>query len=197
MFIPDFDKSKLIDRLNYAMTKGDVLQLIEAFSNLGVLPTELLDLTEHPDQTVGFRSAWVLENMLLSNLKALDYYLPVVIEHFICSGSSSVRRHLGKITAIGIRRIIKRQTSRVFDKEFWQLNLEPLEEVCFEWLVDESTKPAIKAHCMEILYLLSKRQRWIANELPFIIESQMEIGSPALKAKGSAVLKLIRTQRGK
>jgi hypothetical protein len=88
-------------------------------------------------------------------------------------------------------RIVKKQTPRTMERQFWRINLEPLEDICFLWLVDPETKPAVKGHCMEILYYLSYRQKWIAEELPHIIENQMNIGGPAIVAKGKEMLKNI------
>lgn len=192
MFIPDLDRNKLIERLNYTMKKQEVISLAESFSQLGVEPDEILSLTASSNQAVCFHSAWVLENMLLPFPEALDYYLPNLIEFLPNTTNSSVRRHLAKLVAYGIKRIVTRKSSRIFERNFWTINLEPLEEACFKWFVNEDTKPAVKAHCMDILYLLSIKQRWIAEELPHIIENQMSYGSPGIRAKGKAVLKLLK-----
>jgi len=195
MFMPDLDKDKLFERLKYSLTKKDVIYLAESYTNSGIDIEEIISLTLSCDNSIAFHSAWVLENMLLSYTEALDYYLPVLVEYLPKIINSSVQRHIAKLVATGIERIVKRQTSRVFDKEFWQTNLEPLEEVCFHWLVDENCKPAVKAHCMDILYYLSQRQKWIAEELPYIIENQMDMGTPALRAKGKKVLKMLKTKK--
>jgi hypothetical protein len=192
VYLPGINKEKLLERLNYSMTKKEVLQLVKSFSDLGVEFEEIIALTLHGDQSIRFHSAWVLENMFIKSPEALDYYLPTLIENLPKTKNHSVQRHLTKLISIGVKRIVKRKTSKVFDREFWQTNLEPLEEICFKWLVDEKSKPAIKAHCMDVLFHLSIRQKWIAQELPYIIENQMEIGTPALRAKGKKVLMLLK-----
>lgn len=197
MYIPNLEKDKLIERLRYSMTKKEVIQLANSFSDYGVDPEELLQLTLNNNFSIGFHSAWVLENMLLPFPEALDYYLPIVIEKIPVAKNPSVQRHLTKLASLGISRIIKRKTQRIFEKEFWQINLEPMEECCFKWLVDENTKPAVKVHCMDILFYLSFRQKWIAEELPYIIENQIILGTPALKAKGKEIIKLLNKQRVK
>lgn len=195
MYIPNLDKAVLLERLKYTLKKKEVVQLAESFSKVGIEPSEMLVYAMHIDDVTAFHSAWVLENMLLPNPLALDYYLPEIIDLIPLIKSESVKRHLSKLVAIGIERIIKRKATKVFEKNFWALNLEPLEEACFKWLVDDCTKPAVKAHCMDILYSLSTRQRWIAEELPHIIENQMAFGSPGVRSKGKAVLKLLREFR--
>ena len=174
------------------MKKEEVTRLASSFYEIGITPEEVIEFTKSSNQATAFHSAWVLENMLLSIPEALDYYLPYIIEAIPTTENQSVRRHFTKLASIGIKRIVNKNASRIFDKEFWSTNLDPLEEVCFKWFVSEDTKPAVKAHCLEILYLLSTRQKWIAEELPQIIENQMHFGSPGLKAKGKAILKLLR-----
>jgi len=195
MFVPDFNKAQLIDRLKYSMKKGEVLQLAKSFSHLGISPDELLNLTMNGDNGISFHAAWVLENMLTTNLEALDYYLPNLIETLPRTNNASVKRHLTKLIAIGIRRVVFKKVSKLFEREFWATNLEPLEELCFKWFVDEKSKPAVKVHCMEILFLLSSREKWIAEELPHLIENQMTYGSPAFKARGKNLLKLLREKK--
>ncbi|PKP35116.1 MAG: hypothetical protein CVT98_10370 [Bacteroidetes bacterium HGW-Bacteroidetes-15] len=195
MFIPELDRDKLFERLKYTMKKQEVIQLAESFISIGIEPDAILKYTSHTVDAVGFHSAWVLENMLLPNPEALDYYLPNIIEYIPLTQNESVKRHLTKLASYGINRIVNRKSSRVFEREFWKINLEPLEEVCFKWFVDEKTRPAVKVYCMEILYLLSTRQRWIAEELPHIIENQMTFGSPGIRSKGKTMLKLLRELR--
>jgi len=188
------EKEKLIERLRYSMTKKEVVQLAQTFSDIGVTPEELLQIATTTKYPTCFHSAWVLENILLPLPEALDYYLPSLIEHIPHTSNPSVQRHLTKLVAYGLRRITDRKAARIFEKEFWKTNLEPIEDCCFQLLVDPYTKPGVKAHCMEILYLLSTKQKWIAQELPFIIENQMELGTPGLKAKGKEILKFLKKQ---
>lgn len=195
MFVPNFNKSQLIDRLKYSMKKSEVLQLAKSFSQLGITPDELINLSMSADNGTSFHSAWVLENMLTLNLEALDYYLPNLIETLPRAKNASVKRHLTKLIAIGIRRVVFKKVSKLFEREFWATNLEPLEELCFKWFVDEKSKPAVKVYCMEILFLLSSREKWIAEELPHLIENQMTYGSPAFKARGKSLLTLLKVRK--
>lgn len=195
MYKPALNRSALIQRLDFAMTKKDVVAIAEAFLECEVYPNEVLTIAVEAKGTTAFHAAWVLENMLVAIPEALDYYLPEIVTQLPATTNASVQRHLLKLTAIGIKRIIKRETSRTMEREFWKMNLEPLEESCFLWLVDCNSKPAVKVHCMEILYLLSYRQKWIAEELPHVIESQMNISGPAIAARGKEVLKSLSKKR--
>lgn len=174
------------------MTKKEALRLAIAFTDEKLDLEFLISQSCCDDSALAFHSAWVLENIMLQKEDALDYYLPRFIDLLPRVKSPSVRRHFAKLIATGIRRVVEKKASKACERELWITDLEPLEEVCFRWFVEEDTRPAVKAHCLEILYLLSTREKWIAEELPTIIENQMAFGSPGLKAKGRAILKLLR-----
>lgn len=177
------------------MRKDEVLQLAKSFTEMGVRADELLTLSCNKDHGISFHSAWVLENMLATNLEALDYYLPNLIEALPRTSNPSVKRHIAKLIAMGVRRVVFKKVTKVFEREFWSTNLEPLVELCFMWFADEKVKPGVKVHCMEILFLLSSREKWIAQELPHLIENQMTYGTPAFKARGKNLLKLLREKK--
>ncbi|MDD2278890.1 MAG: hypothetical protein PHD06_05005 [Bacteroidales bacterium] len=183
------DKHWLIERLKYSTRKVEVVQLAKSFVELGVKPDELIALSLHPVESVRFHSAWVLENILLRNLQELDYYLLDIVNYLPKVKSDSVKRHFTKLVAIGVNRIVNKKASKVFEKIFWSNDLEPLEEVCFKWFFDNEMKNAVKVHCLEILFLLSTREKWIAEELPYIIENQISSGSPSVRARGREVLR--------
>src|ERR1700748_1671756 len=72
-------RDELIKQLSATIgkTKVDKLTLLLKQQNFAL--RDLIDLTFHPDKTVAYRSAWLLENVLLVNpviyLPELDYLL--------------------------------------------------------------------------------------------------------------------------
>lgn len=193
MFIPDYDKRHLLDRLKYTMTKKDVLWIVNEFREQKLDTEELITLSSSSDSALAFHSAWVLENILLSKPEGIDFYLPRLVELLPKITNDSVKRHFTKLISIGIRRIVLKETTRSCEREFWALDLEPLEELCFKWFVEEDTKPALKVHALVILFLLSTREPWIAEELPGIIENQMQLSSPGFRAKAKQILRLLKS----
>lgn len=176
------------------MTKKEVLWLaseyLSAKHDIGLLISQAC----FSDTTKAFHAAWVLENILTQNPLALDYYTIKLIELLPDIKSESVKRHFTKLISQGISRVVRKKASKIYERNLWATNLEPLEELCFKWFVEEEAKPAVKAHALEILFLLSTREKWIANELPQIIENQIKHGLPSLKAKGKSVLKRLEQQ---
>lgn len=174
-----------------------MVQLAETFFSIGVTPGELIALSVvgNEAEVEAFHAAWVLENYFILQPLALDYYLPSLIESLGKVQNASVRRHFTKLIAIGIKRVITNKTPKVGSKELWQTNLDPLQELCFTWLLDPAIKPAVKVHCMEILYLLSSHFRWIPVDLPGVLESQMIAEGPAVNAKRREILKALSGKR--
>jgi hypothetical protein len=191
MFGIELNRNSLLDRLEYSLTKKEVLQLSNSFFDAGIYPDEVIGICLSKNASKAFHAAWVLENMIMLQPESIDYYLPEIVLKLPEIKNPSVCRHFAKLTAIGLMRIAKKQVSKVMERQFWRLNLQPLEEICFLWLVDSEVKPAIKAHSMDILLILSSRQKWIMEALPSIIENQIVVGSPAIIAKGKEVLKCL------
>ena len=191
MYISSIDRIQLLDRLRYAMTKKDVQWIAQEFRAQRIDPEELIGLCCSSDSATAFHSAWVLENILLTKPEGIDYYLPKLVELLPQIKNDSVKRHFTKLISIGVRRVVLKETTRNSERNFWEMNLEPIEELCFKWFVDEGTKPAVRVHSLVILYLLSMREPWIAEELPAIIENQMEFSSPGFRAKAKQILRLL------
>lgn len=189
------DKLWIIERLRYPTKKAEVLQLVTLFTDMEVSPEEVMELSLHPNESIAFHSAWVLENMLLPHPTMLDYYLVDIISYLPKLQNESAKRHYTKLVAFGLGRVVDKKTAKVFEKSFWKENLDPLEELCFSWLFDEETKSGIKVHCLEILYLLSSRKTWIADELPGIIESKINFDPPAMRARGLEILRKLAKQK--
>ena len=186
--------NQLTERLNYSMTKKDVLWLANEYISAKHDIELLISQACFSDTSKAFRAAWVLENILAENPLALDYYTIKLIELLPNVKSESVKRHFTKLISHGISRVVKKKASKIYERNLWATDLEPLEEFCFKWFVEDDAKPAVKAHALEILFLLSTREKWIADELPQIIENQIKYGSPSLKAKGKSVLKRLEQQ---
>lgn len=45
------------------------------------------------------------------------------------------------------------------------VNLEPVVEICFDWLIDPEVAIVVKAFCCEILFNLRNRYDWLTDEL--------------------------------
>jgi hypothetical protein len=65
-------------------------------------------------------------------------------------------------------------------------------ERCFDWLIDPKVKVAVKASASQVLYNVSNRYDWIAEELQNQLRYLMTNGSPAIQATGHRLLSKLK-----
>jgi len=190
------EKERLIERLKYVMCKKDVIALAKLFSEMNDGVSILFKLCQSKDEKLSFHSAWVLENVLSSNIGLFSISIPFIVDQLPRIKNPSTRRHFSKLLNMAMIACEKNLFPKDACRLFMKLDMEPVIETCFEWLLDVDTKPAIKAHCMDILVYLSEKHEWIKDELPHVIELQMIDGTPGIIAKGSMTLVRLKKIKG-
>jgi len=72
-----------------------------------------------------------------------------------------------------------------------QLDLEPIVEQCFDWMIDPKVKIAVKVFASEALFNLRSRYPWIQEELANQLKFLMRNGTAAIQSRGRKLLELI------
>lgn len=134
----------------------------------------LFQLNKHKDQRIAWRSAYLLDLLHDSDLTILDNYLEEIIKQVIKLTNHSIRRHY-------LRILSKHDLSELADGIFLGY--------CFEWLQTEETPIAVKAHCMQILYDLTKPYPELVPELKAVLENLMPYGSKGEVNRAKRILK--------
>jgi hypothetical protein len=189
------EKDRLIERLNYVMGKKDVLALAEIFADMENGISILFDLCQSENEKLSFHSAWVLENALISNPELFSLSLSKIVELLPTIKSPSLQRHFSKLLNRAMEDCSKNRLPKDVCHLLKKMEMEPIVETCFEWLMTPNVKPAVKAHCLDILVYLSNRYDWITDELPHIIELLMIDGTPGITSKGRKVLYALRQKK--
>lgn len=186
------EKDRLIERLNYTMGKKDCLALAEQFIGMEDGIAILFDLCFSDNERLSFRAAWVLEHALTSNTDIFSLSLSKIIDLTPTIKNPSTQRHFSKLLNIAMSECSKNRLAKDACQLLKKADMEPIVEVCFEWLIDKNSKPAVKAHCMDILLFLSSRYKWITEELPYVIEHQLIDATPGIENKGKKTLETLR-----
>ncbi len=105
-----------------------------------------------------------------------------------------VKKHLKKIIANlhrpGLHNAIKRNTVRFLQNmEIPEALQGEVMDLCFGYIEDIKEKGAIKAFSLTILYNLSRQYPEILQEIKAVIESRMDLETPAFKARARMFLK--------
>jgi hypothetical protein len=124
-----------------------------------------------------WRAAWVIDHVHQQAPELLDEWLP----QFIAA--------LPTVKSDGVKRIILRMAT--------QLPVEQLEDgelidLCFKWLKASTTPIASRAHCMQILHVVTKKYPELGNELALILEDIAITGSTGEKNKARKILKELK-----
>lgn len=191
------EKDRLIERLNYTMLKKDCIALAEQFVCMEDGISILFELCQSNNETLSFHSAWVLEHALISNPDIFSLSITKIIELIPTIKNPSTKRHFSKLLNIAMSECSKNRLPKDDCQLLKKTDMEPIVETCFEWLIDKNSKPAVKAHCMDILLFLSNRYDWINEELPYVIEHQLIDATPGIENKGRKTLEAIQKKNRK
>lgn len=174
-------------QIEATLSKQKVVELAAIVNRRDFNIKDLIQLTFDTNQQIGFRAAWILENLLLKddapileNLDELILRLPHVF-------NPSCQRHYVKIWMY----LTSSQINPTIKTKMETANLEPIVETCFDWLIDPKVAIAVKVFCCEVLFNLRNRYDWIADELAREVEFLMKDGSAAMQSKGKKILKAL------
>ncbi|TRX61161.1 hypothetical protein [Carboxylicivirga sp. M1479] len=141
----------------------------------------LLELNEHPQHKIAWRSAYLLDLSHDLDKTILDEHLQLLMDRTPLLSSQSIKRHY-------LRILSQHDLSEVADGQ--------LLDCCFEWLQTEETPIAVKAHCMQILYDLTVPYPELISELKAVLENLIPYGSKGEVNKAKKILaQLNKTKR--
>jgi hypothetical protein len=180
------DTATLIKRISKPIGKKETTILASANAHsVG----ELIKLSMAPDYEVAFRAAWILEQIAFAYDQEFHQVIPEFTAAYVKLNNESCQRHYTKI-------MMRLSQPGNIDYQLSVVDLEPIVEATFEWLISTNTPVAVRVNCMDILYNLRKKYDWIAEELAEKIQFQMRDGSAALQSRGRRVLhRLFRLKR--
>jgi hypothetical protein len=178
------DQTELIKQITNNIGKVKVLGLSKILHENRFNLRELIAITFHHNKDVAFRATWLLENVFLDNPET---YLPDL--EFLLSGITKVkhpgpRRHYAKI----VMHITEPSAARIIKDKVQLLDMEPVVEQLFEWIITSKVKIAVKAFAAEALFNMKDRYPWVKDELAQQLQFLMRDGTAAIQSKGKKLL---------
>ncbi len=177
-------REDLLKQLSDTIGKRKVLELSRILKEEHFALRDLIDLTFYSDKDVAFRAAWILENMFLENPASYDEDVEYLVSRFDDVAYPSCQRHYAKI----MMHITAKKTPETIRLKLEQMNLEPVVERCFDWLIDPKILVAVKVFAGEALFNLRQRYPWIKEELAEQIKFLMRDGTAAIQTRGRKLL---------
>ncbi len=175
---------ELIKELNTTLVKVKVVKLTAILQKQQFALPDLIDITFHPDKNIAFRAAWLLENLFLQKperyLDHMDYLLLRVKD----VKNPSCKRHYAKI----VMHITSPKAPLSIQQKLAGIDLEPVVEQLFDWMIDPKVLIAVKVFAAEALFNMRNRFSWIADELANQIQFLMRNGTAAIQSRGRKLL---------
>jgi hypothetical protein len=90
--------------------------------------------------------------------------------------------------------ITAKNSPQIIQQKLQQLDLEPVVEQCFDWMIDAKVKIAVKVFASEAIFNLRNRYPWIKEELTNQVKFLMRNGPPAIQSRGRKLMASLSLQ---
>ncbi len=181
------NKEELIKQISNTIGKTKVLELSRILRDEQFALRDLIDLTFYNERDIAFRAAWILENIFLQDPTRYEADLEYLISRIKEVKHPSCQRHYAKI----MMHITAKKTTGIIREKLQKLDLEPVVEQCFDWMIDPKVLVAVKVFAIEALFNLRYRYPWIKEELENQIRFLMRNGTAAMQSRGRKLLALL------
>jgi hypothetical protein len=181
----------LLTILQSTLSKKAVDELAKTIAESGFSIKELIDLTFHGDEQIGFRASWILENIYISHVSHFESASAYFLTRFSEQDNLSSRRHFGKILALMTAKKAPVHITETVNSG----KTDELVETVFNWLIAENVPVAVKSHCLNILANLSSKHTWVKTELIETMDFLVDKESIAFYAKVRQIRKQLKTKK--
>ncbi|MDN3585090.1 hypothetical protein QWY86_00305 [Pedobacter aquatilis] len=177
-----------MDLINIIKTPIGKIETEILASNDTFSAKDLIDLSFHPDEQIGFRAAWILERVYSNHQERFLAFSNYFLQRLPLQKNLSALRHYVKILAF----MTKKNASFEVKEIILNYETEKLVEVTFAWLIDE-IPVAVKSHCLNILANLIYKHSWIKDELTYTMDFLVDKESIAFFAKVKQIRRQLRS----
>lgn len=182
-------RDELLKLISNTIGKTKVLELSSILNNQQFNLRDLIGLTFDTNKDIAFRSAWILENTFFKDQALYENDLEYLLSRIKDVKYASCQRHYAKI----LSHLTQHKTIPSIKNKIQNIDMEPIVEKCFDWMIDPKVKVAVKVFAADVLFNLHNRYSWIAEELANQIKFLMRNGSPAIQSRGKKLLAGLKT----
>jgi len=135
---------------------------------------EIIQVVLGSDDVLAQRAAWVLGTIAESRPSLIIPYIDKLLTHFNNPIHNAIKRNT--MRALTFVSIPKKNYGKIVD-------------VCFEFLLNPKTPPAISIHAMIVLHEIIKEEEDLKREFKLVLEDFMKTGGAGVKSRGRRILK--------
>lgn len=182
------EKEELIARLGVSMDSRMVANSTAIIESNDLNIPDVLGITFHQKKEVAFRASWMLEYIFVHRPVDFSPHIATFFTLLPDQRNPSAMRHYAKIVSL----LTGKKVNPVCREALQRIDLDPVIEVMFTWLVDEEVLVATKVHCMQALANLAPNYNWIKDELLETIDHLAAKESYAFFARAKQVRKSLK-----
>ncbi|GAB2978010.1 hypothetical protein GCM10027049_11720 [Mucilaginibacter puniceus] len=176
---------EIVKQLAISMGKTTVVNLSKKLKEQKFPYRDIIDLTFHPDKQVAFRMAWLMDTLYFDDplyyLDDIEYLLQQIpIIKYPAS-----QRHYSRI----VLNLTFPKAPKAIQEKLADIDLEPVVEHFFDWMIDPKVKVAVKVFVAESIFNLRDRYPWVTEELADQIRYMMRDGTAGIQSMGKKLLK--------
>lgn len=175
----------LLTIIKSTLSKKKVEELTKTIAESEFSIKELINLTFHSEEQVGFRASWILENVCIGYLDRFIPHSIYFLTRFHQQQNLSSRRHFSKILAL----MTDKKAPLAIKVAIEGYDMDQVIEAVFSWLIDNQVPVAVKSYCLNCLANLSAKHDWIKNELIDTMDFLVDKESIAFYAKVKQIRK--------
>jgi hypothetical protein len=135
---------------------------------------QLIDMLFNGASPLPHRASWVVTTISDQYPELLKPYLKRIVAHIESFDHSGTRRNLLRYIA---------------ETDLPDSLKGKLYDVCYRWLQSRLEPPAVKVHCMQILFNISEKEPDLRKELRLILEELTDHESAAIKSRCRKLMK--------
>ena len=167
------------------MGKPTVVELSNKVKAQNFPYRDIIDLTFHKNEQVAFRAAWLMDTLYFDDpvyyLDDIDY----ILQQIPNVKYPASKRHYSRI----ILNLTSPRSPKAIQDKLASIDLEPIVEYFFDWMIDPKVKVAVKVFVAESLFNMRNRYDWINDELGEQVQHLMRNGSAGIQSMGKRLLK--------
>jgi len=163
----------LADQLLLEISRRNTDYVAKVIGNDTDLFNELMDLLFLGKPPLPLRASWVVSTVTDIHPGLLAPYTTRIIKNLKSFSHTGVHRNL-------LRQLAKTEVTEELQGELFDL--------CYQWLFSRNEPPAVKVHCMQILFNISEKEPDLKPELRLVFEELIQHESAAIRSRSRQLL---------
>jgi hypothetical protein len=183
-------QSQLIHHISSFGNRIQVVKFRNQFKEENLSLNQLVDLTFYPDKAIATKASRILQFIMIKFPQNYLDEMGYLFEHAPDVKCSNCLKHYARI----MMRITSPDVIKEVRSKLKGIDLEPVVELCFQWLDDPKMFTSVRSSAAEALFNMRHRYPWIAEGLSRRLEAMMPKATPLMRAKGNYILSFLHPE---